>query len=214
VISTRHRFIFIHAPKTAGNSLQELLLPFSDDTKTTTAHQDGVERFGIAGAVTKRKHATLADYEAALGHGGLERFTTFCVVRNPWERALSDYFSPHRWMEKRGAAYVAVTPEWDETRFLAGLSDLKPVSDFMKDGSGRFRADFVIRFESLDVDVAAAWARLGLPGSASLPHRNRKPPGFDGSLYRQAPHLVEAVAQAMAEDIARWNYAPPDEESG
>lgn len=209
MISTRHRFIFVHAPKTAGNSVQEVLLPFSDDSKTVTAHQDGVERYGIAGAVTRRKHATLADYEKALGAAALDGFAKFCVVRNPWERALSNYFSPHRWMAESGGGHAALRPEWDELRFSELLSRMKPVSSYMTDGGGRFRADFVLRFETLEADFAGACRRLGLPGAAALPHRNRKAAGAGSEIYRRAPHLVAAVAEAMAEDIDRFGYAPP-----
>ncbi len=209
MISTRHRFIFIHVPKTAGNSLQEILLPHSDDQKTLTAHQDGTERFGVTGAVTKRKHARLVDYEDALGSAALDGYAKFCVVRDPWERALSHYFSPHRWMERRGDGFVPVKPVWDEQRFLALLSELKPASHYMSDRAGQYRADFVLRFETLAADFAVAHARLGLPGTAVLPHRNRTASSYGPWLYAGAPHLVAAVAEAMDEDIARFGYAPP-----
>lgn len=48
MISTEKNFIFIHVPKTAGNSLQDALRPFADDDFVIAhASQDGVERFGL-----------------------------------------------------------------------------------------------------------------------------------------------------------------------
>lgn len=209
MISTRHRFIFIHVPKTAGNSVQEILLPFSDDVKTQTAHQDGTERFGLSGAVTKRKHAMLRDYEDALGPEALSSYAKFCVVRNPWERALSHYFSPHRWMAQTASGFAPVSPVWDEEQFLSLLGELKPACHYMSDRSGAYRADFVLRFETLAEDFAQAHARLGLPGPAALPHRNRRADSYSLALYENSPLLADAVAEAMADDVARFGYAPP-----
>jgi hypothetical protein len=42
MISTSHQFLFVHIPKTGGNSIQTILLPFSDDQKNTSTKQDGV----------------------------------------------------------------------------------------------------------------------------------------------------------------------------
>jgi hypothetical protein len=206
MISTTRAFIFIHVPKSAGNSIQDVLLPYSDDAKTCTGHQDGVERFGIAGQMTDKKHASLADYERKLG-ARLADYFKFCVVRNPWERAISNYLSPHRWMEKRGGTYVAVPPVWDEGRFLGLLARMLPAAAYVKDMNGEIRVDQVIRFENLEADFRAIRQILNIPGPP-LQHRNRAAPEFDRGVVYRSPKLVAAVASAMAEDIARWHYTP------
>ena len=95
MLSTRHHFVFLHVPKTAGNAVQTYLLPHSDDQKVTHRHQDGVERFDVRGSVTPTKHATLQAYFDRLGTE-LDRFEIILPVRDPVDRALSLYFSPHR----------------------------------------------------------------------------------------------------------------------
>jgi len=48
MISLKYGFIFIHIPKTAGNSIQNVLKLYSEDKIVCTApYQDGVERFEL-----------------------------------------------------------------------------------------------------------------------------------------------------------------------
>ena len=86
--------IFVHIPKTAGNFLtRDYLSRFSRDTLIVAGHQDGVDRFEVQGEVTTHKHMTLADYSRSI-----ELRNTFVIttVRDPVERLISAYFSPHR----------------------------------------------------------------------------------------------------------------------
>lgn len=62
--------IFIHYPKTGGNSIQDALREYSSDQIVTVGkHQDGVERFEVRNEKFKNlvKHSKLNDYYKALG---------------------------------------------------------------------------------------------------------------------------------------------------
>ncbi len=97
MLSTRHRFLFVHIPKTAGNAVQTILQQYADDEIVSNKHQDGVEMFGVRSPqYGTRKHSTLAIYRREYGdelYGDLFKFT---CVRDPWQRAISFYFSRHR----------------------------------------------------------------------------------------------------------------------
>src|SRR5262245_20224214 len=98
MISLRHRFLYVHIPKTADNAVQNVLRHYSEDKLVCLSpHQDGVERFEVRNdRYAIQKHSTLSDYERELGGGTLAGLFKFCCIRNPWERAVSYYFSPHR----------------------------------------------------------------------------------------------------------------------
>ena len=97
MISESKQFIFIHVPKTGGNSLQEMLLKYSEDKiDLYRENQDGVERFAIKSSYSAKlkKHSILRDYKAYLTPEVYDKYFKFAVIRNPWERAISLCFSP------------------------------------------------------------------------------------------------------------------------
>lgn len=95
MISSQYKFIYLHVPKTGGNSIQSVLLPMSDDSLIIREVGDGYERFGISGAITSHKHNDLSCYAKAIGDQ-CAAYRIVMSVRNPFERAISHYFSPHR----------------------------------------------------------------------------------------------------------------------
>ena len=67
MISSAYGFIFLHAPKTAGNSMQLVLQPFSDDRISRIHGRDPTQQFGLKGPVSTKKYAKLQDYARRLG---------------------------------------------------------------------------------------------------------------------------------------------------
>ncbi|HIB85004.1 MAG TPA: hypothetical protein EYO59_10545, partial [Chromatiaceae bacterium] len=98
MISIKHKFLFVHIPKTGGNSIQQVLKDFSEDDIVCVNHiQDGVERFEVRNSKYNiTKHSTYSDYSSIIEPDIFSQLFKVATIRNPWDRAISFYFSPHR----------------------------------------------------------------------------------------------------------------------
>jgi len=200
MISLQKNFLFVHVPKTGGNSIQAILRRYSEDEIVARAPgQDGVERFALRSSLSPelRKHATLRQYRAVLGAERLDPFYKFAVVRNPWDRLVSLYFSPHK-----GRV------DWDRDRFLGLLDEAwaRPLGHFVSlDPRRPIGADlnFVLRFERLEADFAETCSVLGI-APAPLPRRNASTRRHYTEYYDG--ELREIVAERYQEEIAELGY--------
>ncbi|MGJ3230879.1 MAG: sulfotransferase family 2 domain-containing protein [Oceanicaulis sp.] len=164
MISSKHRFIFLHVPKTGGNAVQDRLLGFSDDRRVVNRpDQDGVERYGVSGPVTPTKHATFADYAERLG-SALSDYAVVFPIRPPFERLISLYYSPRWWTERE--------PEWDEQRFLDLLQETPSAVSFLNVRGQMKWPEHLLRFSSLQRDYGMMVQSLQIPAPLSLPRRN------------------------------------------
>ncbi|MDU8930009.1 sulfotransferase family 2 domain-containing protein [Alisedimentitalea sp. MJ-SS2] len=199
MISERYRFIYVHVPKTGGNAVQSVLLPLSDDRKQITRHQDGTDRFEITGPITPRKHATLAEYHAALG-GDLRGWRVLATLRHPFERALSGYFSSHRWFfEQPDGTWLRREPVWNEAGFARMLErgEYPAMVDYLRLGDTIHRPDFCLYHDCLIENLQAAATALDLPPLPPLPQLNRS----------VAVHERDALLASRAlRDLAEAHY--------
>ena len=101
-------------------------------------------------------------------HFGSEwkNYLKFCVVRNPWDRVISDY----HW-RFRGKKNVPPFPEWVEAAF-ANFPDqrykiLDPRQFYRIDGN--LAVNCVIKYENLSMDLQAVCHQIGLDWDGWLP---------------------------------------------
>jgi hypothetical protein len=156
----RFNLIYLHVPKTGGNAIQSALFPYSNDRMALAGHQDGKDRFDVIGNATPHKHATLAQYAERIDVSG---YRLAISVRHPFKRAVSFYFSPHRWLNKRRGKWVPSEPEWDRTKFISILDDIVPASDFLKLNGEIRTPDFIVRHENMAADFHKLTDALNLP---------------------------------------------------
>ena len=198
MISFQKRFLFVHIPKTAGNSIQSILRNYSEDEIVVLrGEQDGIERFGLRNPNYKiKKHSTLAEYREALGEDRFRKLYKFTCVRNPWDRMVSYYFRPTRDLMS-----------WNRKEFKKMILNAFSVADYLRLAEGEedpFRnVDYVMRFETLADDFRHVSAALDIP-AAPLPQYNRSSREHYAKYYDD--ELRELVRKRFAPEIERFGY--------
>jgi hypothetical protein len=207
MISINKRFLFIHVEKTGGNSIQTVLKNYSEDV-FDNVHEigksgkrqilDGVENFEVKnpkyGTI---KHSRLRDYKRVLEQDVYESLFKFSTIRNPWERMISCYFSPHRkglpWNREEFIRVVKAAPTLSDcitldnplSKILGNkIRRLIPLSEARLDRD----IDFLMRYERLNDDFAQVCRKLNLP-VIELPvihksNREHYSHYYDGELVR------------------------------
>jgi hypothetical protein len=198
MISFQKRFLFVHIPKTAGNSIQSVLRDYSEDELVALrSEQDGVERFGLRNPKYKvKKHSTLAEYRTALGETEFGNMYKFTCVRNPWDRMVSYYFTPTQKAEA-----------WDRKKFRKVILRALSVADYLRLDKGEEdpfgNVDYIMRFENLASDFRTVCAALDI-SPTTLPKYNRSSREHYSKYYDD--ELCELVRERFAAEIERLGY--------
>ncbi len=198
MISFQKRFLFVHIPKTAGNSIQSVLRDYSEDQLVALRkEQDGIERFGLRNPKYKiKKHSTLSEYHDALGDEQFRNLYKFTCVRNPWDRMVSYYFTPTQNSETGNLK-----------KFRRIISKAVSVADYLRlddrEEDPFANADYIMRFENLADDFRAVCTTLGI-SPLSLPQYNRSNRDHYSKYYDD--ELREFVRTRFASEIEWFNY--------
>jgi Sulfotransferase family len=198
MISFQKRFLFVHIPKTAGNSIQSVLRDYSEDQLVALRkEQDGIERFGLRNPNYKiKKHSTLSEYREALSEEQFRSFYKFTCVRNPWDRMVSYYFTPTQ------------NPEiLNRKKFRGIISKAVSVADYLRlDEEERdpfANVDCIMRFENLADDFRIVCDQLTI-SPPTLPRYNRSTRERYSKYYDD--ELRELVRTRFAAEIERFGY--------
>lgn len=191
----RKSVIFLHIPKTAGTSIRETLLfypPFR-----------GINQYD--------QHHTTQQILYLIGKKKWEDCFTFCFVRNPWDRLLSQ----HRYFVRKKIIINENTNfnYWASKKINNALQNdpLKrqnkhfyPACDWMKDKHGHLLLpDFIGKFENVAEDFQIVCKKLNW--TAQLKTMNTAPQKIDYRAYYDN-NLNDLVHLFFKEDIERFGY--------
>ncbi|MEM9155387.1 MAG: sulfotransferase family protein [Cyanobacteria bacterium P01_F01_bin.33] len=222
MISEKYKCIFIHIPKTAGQSIENFFLKLHDLTWDERAQL--LLRYNPDPALGPESLAHLKASEyTGLDYISCEDFQSyfkFAFVRNPWSRLVSEYL--YRNLDKKTSFkdYVMYgLPPKDS--YNDKYRHIEPQYNYLHNGSGNLMVDFVGKFESLQTDFDKICASLDILDS-KLPHVNAsKKKSFKSRIKKiistsKLPkkhyaeyydeELKDIVGKIFAKDISAFNY--------
>ncbi len=216
MISDTHKFLYIHIPKTAGTSIEQMMGHFNELERGVQDHRtlreiqalgvkDSFALLGNEGPVAlAREIRGLLRYPNRVSSEKLQSYYKFTFVRNPWARVHSWYKNVMRDEIHRNNR--GVPNDCDFSRFLTEFgwqTELRSQLAWINDRSGKVAVDFVGRFENLENDLDVVRKKLELPESA-LPHL------IAGSKedYREAydDQTRQYVEKKFADEIDMFGY--------
>jgi hypothetical protein len=207
MILHHRKTIFIHIPRCGGTSIEKLWFP-----KTVVTRQSDYQKF-IGWHETYQmwmQHATMREvFELYKGEGEIETYFSFSFVRNPWSRALSDWW----WMKKNLKTeasfddYLNIRGDFHNACYSMEKEyrgdHFKTQYEYLyKDGECLL--DFIGRFEHFQRDFNIMCDTMDIP-RVKLPHHNRS--SYEKP-YQQhfTTSQIELVAEIFAEDIGLFGY--------
>lgn len=172
MICREHNCLFVHVPKTAGQSVEQffmdrLELDWKEDRDRLLLGANDDRSRGTE----KLAHLSASEYvdDGYLSKSDFEGMFKFSFVRNPFERIVSEYRYRNYFHHRSFRDFVLnklPRPGWDDK-----YRHVMPQYQMLHDADGRLLVDFVGRFENLQLDFHRVCERLDI-GDSSLPHRN------------------------------------------
>lgn len=230
IVSHKYRYIFLKTSKTAGTSIEIALSRYCgpEDIITPVSPEDEVIRHSVRGCASRKYPAGKRQYGPSdwfryWFHGKekqyfynhiparklkrrldpeiWENYHRFCVVRNPWDRVISQYFWRFRDVSRD------LWPTLDEFLESHHVRSLQRKGYKLYTTCGKVQVHRILRYENLSEDLEAVRLALGIPEPLVLPgaktgHRK------DRRHYREifTTRQRDRVAELFADEIRLMNY--------
>ena len=220
LVSHRYRFIYTKTKKTAGTSVESYFEPFcmaEGEWTPSHAREEHVSEAGIIGHRGGRppspcrwwNHMPAGQIRRQVGEEIWQQYFKFCVVRNPYEKAVSAFYFRRGRRLGEGASV-----ETARTEFENWLETKGPPMDKNKYLiRGEFCLDDVMRYESLNEGMQRICDRLGVawePDRLPSFKTGIRPPGITAKdLYTEKSR--EIVRQAYQFELDYFGYSFPTE---
>lgn len=206
--SPQKNFLFVHIPKTAGNSLHRVLLPYSNGLNRTL-YRRAMSWLPVRENPDKayfRGHSTSENIRRKMPAELFRKLHKFAVVRNPYDHAVSSYVFTQNNPQSRNNE---VSKTWDFSQFLDYFERKNKImpryqSAWITDPAGIIQLDRIMFLENLKQDFDDLSEFLGLTGEIELLHVNKSPRKDYRDYYDDA--LKQRVEKLYAPDFDNFGY--------
>ena len=199
MICRKNKFIFVHIPKTGGTSIEKLF-------------DDSFYGWDEKHCLWKQ-HCSIHQMQSVYGID-IDNYYKFSIIRNPWDRAVSDYkywtrpCSPFLDFLKSTTLedYLLIRNGYEKINHLrdtTGRADHFYAQYSFIETDGESQMNYIIRFENLQQDFNIVCNEIGLP-KQQLPHCKKTKRKHYTEYYDNETR--EIVAEKYAKDIEYFGY--------
>jgi hypothetical protein len=208
MICRKRKILFIHIPRTGGQSIEHMLFPtygFRDEENTNIL-------YGWNDKLGWLNHMTCREIKGHnyVSNGEFKNCFKFAFIRNPWERLVSEYAWKFPGNFRLFRQFCSDILEQEYEKWAAGYRDpiafkqhLREQYKYIYNNQGRLEIDFLGRYENLAVDFLEICKLRGL--------KCGKLPLYNKSEHRYYTYYYDKVTREIAgriyrEDIRIFNY--------
>ena len=208
LISRSKKFIFVHISKTAGSSIRKSFLPYTENSlfKLLSYFPKKIGHPINIGPEPLSAHSYAYDIQTFLGEKTFNSYFSFCFVRNPYERAVSQFYflknyskgpDNHKLISRLTTLYDFLL-----YRDLYGL--LIPQFNCISDPQSNIIVDYVGRVESLTQSLTHIFHQLKISAPPKLYKINTSNrPSVMEALDKNS---IELINQRYQKDFESFGY--------
>jgi hypothetical protein len=201
-----HKIITIAIPKTGSSAIREFFRSVAGSIYDNFPEQTNAEY----------SHLTISEFHN-LTNNKYKDYKSFCIVRNPYERAISDFqhtpsekdFS--RFIERIPKDFSLIFPDdkrSDKTNLQSKdeihvNTHTRPQYHYVIDETGKCVVDKIIKFESIDTELPSYLATFNINVAA---HPFRRIDDKDIREYFDDPEILETFNEIYQKDFVEFGY--------
>ncbi|MEL7035840.1 MAG: sulfotransferase family 2 domain-containing protein [Cyanobacteria bacterium J06592_8] len=214
MISYRYKCIFVHIPKTGGTSIEDLVWPKSEDRIESNLCRGFVKPYCNKYQTGGLQHLLGRQIKQEVGENIFNSFFKFTIIRNPWEKAISQF----SYMKKRQDLrdWIGMSEDDCFKKYLSLIQkkahvQWEPQYKFVFDEQGKQIVDFVGRLENFENDAYKILDKIGMR-TKILGIRVKKIPHNNKSNRLHYTEYYDAESKEIIEDLYRqdievFNYS-------
>ena len=227
LVSHRYKFIYTKTVKTAGTSVESFFEPYcmkEGEWSFSHARNEYISEAGIIGYRGNNipdncvwyNHMPAVKIKTLLGDDIWNSYFKFCVIRNPFSKAVSHYY--FRGKKDLFTGKKVFLKKFlllrEKDKFQEYLKKIKPPLDRNKYMiNGKFCMDDVIRQESLNQDIERICNKLSIPYEPEkIPFLKKKVHQKKMALQKIYSDEAKAILeQIYAFELEYFNYSFPND---
>jgi hypothetical protein len=207
IFSSKHKFLFIHNPKTGGSSIGLELRKFHQPRERTRFFKESLKKKEVG----DEAHVRAATMKPLFikNNWKWDDWYKFGFVRNPWDREVSIYYFFSRNLKLMNPNLQKMWPKTFEEYVhadripIVGRAAYEDQMMYFNDVDNNCLLDFVGRFENLQEDFNTICDKIGIP-KVKLSHINKAP--HKSYVKEYSPEGIEIVRKKNQDFIKRFGY--------
>jgi len=207
MISYQRKCIFIHIPKTGGTSIENAIWPSLNDRRPSDLWMGFTSEFENRYQTGGLQHLLAKYVQLEVGERIFNEFYKFAVVRNPFDRAVSQYTYMAGRPDLR--SFIGMNEGDSFEKYLALIKSRLHVQwecqhKFIFDDRGTLLVDRVARYERFQEDLSEILTVIGVDPRV-MGHDLKGARGEYREYYDE--DAKEMLVDLYREDLRLFNYA-------